>query len=26
MPVISALGNWGDEHQDRLRDVILRRD
>ena len=22
IPVIGALGNWGDEHQDRLRDVI----
>ncbi|WP_330746998.1 winged helix-turn-helix transcriptional regulator [Chryseobacterium sp. CP-77] len=26
IPVISALGNWGDEHQDRLREVILKRD
>lgn len=24
IPVISALGNWGDEHQDRLRNVIMR--
>ena len=25
IPVISALGNWGDEHQERLRTVILNR-
>lgn len=25
IPVISALGQWGDAHQDRLRDVILKR-
>lgn len=25
IPVISALGNWGDAHQERLRDVILKR-
>lgn len=24
IPVISALGNWGDEHQDRLRKAILQ--
>lgn len=24
IPVISALGNWGDEHQERLRKVILQ--
>ncbi|GAA0884363.1 helix-turn-helix domain-containing protein [Sphingobacterium siyangense subsp. cladoniae] len=24
IPVISALGNWGDEHQERLRKVILK--
>ncbi|WP_312461616.1 winged helix-turn-helix transcriptional regulator [Sphingobacterium siyangense] len=24
IPVISALGNWGDEHQKRLRKVILK--
>ena len=23
IPVIAALGNWGDEHEDRLRRVIL---
>lgn len=26
IPVISALGNWGDEHQDRLRRVIGQRE
>ena len=25
IPVISALGNWGDEHEERLRKVILAR-
>ena len=25
IPVIGALGQWGDAHQDRLRDVILKR-
>lgn len=25
IPVISALGNWGDEHQEQLRSVILKR-
>ncbi|PZR12898.1 MAG: transcriptional regulator [Flavobacterium psychrophilum] len=25
IPVIDALGKWGDAHQDRLRDVILKR-
>lgn len=25
IPVISALGNWGDEHAERLRDVILKQ-
>lgn len=25
IPVISALGNWGDENEERLRDVILKR-
>lgn len=25
IPVISALGNWGDEHEKRLREVILAR-
>ena len=25
IPVISALGNWGDEHEERLRSVILKR-
>jgi DNA-binding HxlR family transcriptional regulator len=25
IPVISALGNWGDEHEERLREVILKR-
>ncbi|GAA0883571.1 MULTISPECIES: winged helix-turn-helix transcriptional regulator [Sphingobacterium] len=24
IPVISALGNWGDEHQELLRKVILK--
>ncbi|WP_207436033.1 winged helix-turn-helix transcriptional regulator [Sabulibacter ruber] len=24
IPVLSALGNWGDEHQERLRSVILK--
>ncbi|MBO9673360.1 MAG: helix-turn-helix transcriptional regulator [Sphingobacteriaceae bacterium] len=25
IPVIAALGQWSDEHEDRLRDVILRQ-
>jgi DNA-binding HxlR family transcriptional regulator len=25
IPVIAALGNWGDEHEERLREVILKR-
>ncbi len=25
IPVISALGNWGDENQERLRSLILER-
>lgn len=25
IPVIAALGNWGDEHEERLRTVILKR-
>jgi len=25
IPVIAALGMWGDENEERLRDVILRR-
>lgn len=25
IPVISAIGNWGDEHEMRLRKVILKR-
>lgn len=25
IPVIAALGNWGDENQERLREVIGRR-
>jgi DNA-binding HxlR family transcriptional regulator len=25
IPVISALGNWGDRHEERLRDVIRKR-
>lgn len=25
MPVINALGNWADEHQDHLRNVIEKR-
>ena len=25
IPVIAALGQWGDEHEDRLRDLILKR-
>lgn len=24
IPVISALGQWGDEHEERLRDLILK--
>jgi DNA-binding HxlR family transcriptional regulator len=24
VPVIAALGNWGDEHQEHLRQVILK--
>ncbi|MDO1450474.1 helix-turn-helix domain-containing protein [Rhodocytophaga aerolata] len=26
IPVIDALGQWGDEHQQRLRTVILKRE
>lgn len=25
LPVISAIGNWGDEHEERLRILILKR-
>ena len=25
IPVIAVLGQWGDEHEDRLRDVILKQ-
>ena len=25
IPVIAALGQWGDAHEDRLREVILKR-
>lgn len=25
VPVIAALGNWGDEHEERLREVISKR-
>ncbi len=25
IPVISALGHWGDQHEERLRRVILKR-
>lgn len=25
LPVISAIGNWGDEHEARLRSLILNR-
>lgn len=25
IPVISAIGNWGDEHEARLRELILKR-
>ena len=25
LPVISAIGNWGDEHEERLRALILKR-
>jgi len=25
IPVISAIGNWGDEHEERLRALILKR-
>jgi DNA-binding HxlR family transcriptional regulator len=24
IPVIAALGEWGDAHEDRLRDLILK--
>lgn len=25
IPVIASLGNWGDEHEEHLRNVILKR-
>lgn len=25
IPVIAAIGNWGDEHEERLRNVILKK-
>ncbi|UXD71039.1 winged helix-turn-helix transcriptional regulator [Sphingobacterium faecium] len=25
IPVISTLGNWGDEHAEKLREVIMQR-
>lgn len=25
IPVISVIGNWGDEHEERLRSLILKR-
>lgn len=25
IPVISAIGNWGDEHEERLRPLILKQ-
>jgi DNA-binding HxlR family transcriptional regulator len=25
IPIISALGQWGDEHEDHLREVILKQ-
>ena len=25
IPVIATLGQWGDEHEDRLRDLILKQ-
>ena len=25
IPVIATIGNWGDEHQERLRSLILKR-
>ncbi|MGN8067787.1 winged helix-turn-helix transcriptional regulator [Mucilaginibacter sp. 22184] len=25
IPVIASLGRWGEEHEDRLRDVILKQ-
>jgi DNA-binding HxlR family transcriptional regulator len=25
IPIISVLGQWGDEHQERLRHLILKR-
>lgn len=25
IPVIAAIGNWGDEHEQRLRSLILKR-
>ena len=24
LPVIAALGNWGDEHEQKLRELILK--
>ena len=26
IPVIAALGQWGDEHEERLKNVILKRE
>ena len=25
IPVIAAIGNWGDKHEERLRDLILKK-
>lgn len=25
IPIISALGNWGDEHEERLRELIMKQ-
>jgi DNA-binding HxlR family transcriptional regulator len=25
LPIISTIGNWGDEHEERLRTLILKR-
>ena len=25
LPIISAMGNWGDEYEERLREVILKQ-
>jgi len=25
MPVLTMLGEWGDDHQDKLREVIMKK-